>query len=433
MSEDLGLLLRTRRKQCKLSQSQLANLSGVSARTLRYWESGEKVPRVVELQSVLQAMGINPQEALYYLSLIKAPRGHQHIKLSAEAALHPPVFMSHPGDLMRAMRVRKGASQQWLATQLGVSLTTIMRWETMRNAPSEQNLERFCALLNANAEEAFLLVRKQLSSYSGELYSDIDSCQQQLNSIIKAISLHQQNVELSILILQRKLSQLSLTEPEAVYMLARSRMSHAHALNLNSQTTEAKRAVRHSLELFRSVNKQDDCWALALNLASNFVGKSKQDYLGKVSFLKQHLMPGASGPMRLRMYCDMSLYLTKAGRNDEAKRLLIHAHRELQSLGDDEGHHHYYELSSGRVYLALGMLDRAMNSLKTITEHDPNDPFYLCYQAEAALLMGERHQGFMLASRASTIANASPFAYVRTRVDEFLQTSGLVCGRQSNE
>jgi len=324
MSDELSTLLRTRRKHCGLSQSEVAAKSGVSARTLRYWESGEKVPRVMELQSVLKALGVSAREAVLFISLIKAPRGHQRIKDMAHSlAPHPPVFMSHPGDLIHAMRVRKGISQERLAHELGVSTTTVMRWETMRSSPSESNLERLSALLNADAEEAYYLLIKQLSSYDGELHTDIEACSAQLDHVIQSISKHERNVELMILILQRKLSQLSISNSEATYLLARTRMCHAHAMNLNSQVAPARTAVRHSLELFKSVKRQDDCWALALNLASNFVGKGKKDYLSKVTFLKKHLMPGANGPMRLRMYCDMSLYLTRAGLKDEAKRLLV--------------------------------------------------------------------------------------------------------------
>ena len=71
------------------------------------------------------------------------------------------------------------------------------------------------------------------------------------------------------------------------------------------------------------------------------------------------------------------------------------------------------------------MPDRAMARLAPITEHDPNDPFYLCYQAEAAIGMGGIEKGIQLATRARDIASVSPYAFIKTRVEEFTSTSPI--------
>ncbi len=55
-SEELGSALRSRRKELKISQELLADLSGVSARTIHELESGKSAitfPNLLALMSVL--------------------------------------------------------------------------------------------------------------------------------------------------------------------------------------------------------------------------------------------------------------------------------------------------------------------------------------------------------------------------------------------
>lgn len=57
-SQELGSLLQTRRKSLKLSQGYVADLAGSSGRQLLEWEAGRGNPSFVQLQAVLQVLGL---------------------------------------------------------------------------------------------------------------------------------------------------------------------------------------------------------------------------------------------------------------------------------------------------------------------------------------------------------------------------------------
>ena len=54
----LGELLATRRNELELSQVYVAELAGISRRTLQQIESGQANPNVLSLLSLLQVLGL---------------------------------------------------------------------------------------------------------------------------------------------------------------------------------------------------------------------------------------------------------------------------------------------------------------------------------------------------------------------------------------
>jgi predicted transcriptional regulator len=55
--DPLVISLRDRRARLGLSQLDLAELSGVSARTISGWEAGDYCPRLSTLRSIIKALG----------------------------------------------------------------------------------------------------------------------------------------------------------------------------------------------------------------------------------------------------------------------------------------------------------------------------------------------------------------------------------------
>lgn len=58
-SQELGDLLRTRRKQLGLTRSYVAVLADLSSRQLLAWEAGRGNPSFRQLQAVLAALGFS--------------------------------------------------------------------------------------------------------------------------------------------------------------------------------------------------------------------------------------------------------------------------------------------------------------------------------------------------------------------------------------
>ena len=145
MEEDLETRfaqeLRALRHKRAMTQSELARRSGLSRRTLSYWETGQTQPRVPELQAVLAALAATPDEAAPLISLLTTPRSLRLAEERLEANA-PAIFTGADiGDLLRAMRLRRGMTQEELAHRLRINRLTVVKWETLRTFPSEESLE----------------------------------------------------------------------------------------------------------------------------------------------------------------------------------------------------------------------------------------------------------------------------------------------------
>lgn len=61
------------------------------------------------------------------------------------------------GDLLRAMRLRKGWTQQQTAAQVGVVRTAVAHWERGERLPSTEQIQALCDALEAREEELIVL------------------------------------------------------------------------------------------------------------------------------------------------------------------------------------------------------------------------------------------------------------------------------------
>lgn len=214
LGQPFSTLLRNLRKRRKMSLEALANRAGVAERTLRYWESGERAPRMVELESVLIALEATDAEKQLFYAQIARPRAHRLLRTAENHSdIFSDIFLPHLGDLIAALRYRCGKTQEQVAMELEVSASTLMRWETMRSYPSHENILRLCALLNAGPAETNALVARDLTMPTSPPHnSDIHLLQLQYNSFISLIISHSHLVNLCGLSLMRHLILLPFTK-----------------------------------------------------------------------------------------------------------------------------------------------------------------------------------------------------------------------------
>jgi len=152
--ETLPGLLREWRTARDLSLGALALKAGVSKATLSRWEAGVCQPNIPELEAVLDALCAAPEQRFRALSLLAAPRAVRRVReLAGGIPEGPPVA----GDLLRAMRLRRGLSSEQAAALIGVESSTVSRWERSEAWPAPDRLHALCFALGAREEEVAAL------------------------------------------------------------------------------------------------------------------------------------------------------------------------------------------------------------------------------------------------------------------------------------
>ncbi|GBC91161.1 MAG: helix-turn-helix domain-containing protein [Fimbriimonadales bacterium] len=162
MARSIGAWIRQTRGRRGLSQHALAQRAHVSASTLNRWERELTRPSIPELEHVLHALGVSPEERLEALRLLDAPRALESLQQWTHQQPHPSGEPCPPllGDLLGVLRRRRGWSVSQLAATLQVSERSVRSWERSQTLPSEEHLHRLCYVLQASAEEvAFILTR----------------------------------------------------------------------------------------------------------------------------------------------------------------------------------------------------------------------------------------------------------------------------------
>ncbi len=143
------------------SVSRLAREAGVAPSTVLRWERGLTRPSVPEMEAVLRALGTSEEQKRQVLLLLNATRAVKALDWVRDELKpydRPPLI----GDVIRALRWRKGWSVAELAHALQVSERTIRTWEHSESLPSDELLHQLCFVLDASGEEAAFLTSRKI-------------------------------------------------------------------------------------------------------------------------------------------------------------------------------------------------------------------------------------------------------------------------------
>lgn len=265
--EDLGTLLRQERRSRRLSQEEVALKAGIARTTLNRWEKGAHLPRLAELNSVLDALGAAPTFRAQALSLIHAPRAIQMLRAEqpqipalakidetddADPMDNSWVFTPETGDLLRTMRLRRGMTQEYIAEQMGVRRASVSRWETGDVIPSVAHLDEIMTLLGALPEErtAFtqgVLLPSRLTTDTNRTFEAVHAHYDfllwgNMNSSLEPV------MDLEFLRLERAFTDLIPYHPEAKHFLGYTYSFHAQWLVRKQRYKEAIRYADRVLE-----------------------------------------------------------------------------------------------------------------------------------------------------------------------------------------
>jgi transcriptional regulator with XRE-family HTH domain len=166
MENGVGPYLRALRRRRQMSAELIAQRAGIRRATLSDWETGRRQPRLPELEAVLNALGASPVQRRQALARMQAPRAIWRLRQEAaqqasgfvESAGHAP----NGGDLLRAMRLRRGWTLEEAGRAIGVAGNLISRWERNAMWPEGERLHALCYALNARQEELSALLCARL-------------------------------------------------------------------------------------------------------------------------------------------------------------------------------------------------------------------------------------------------------------------------------
>ncbi len=156
----LGDYLKSLRISSRISSNSLAKQAGIARNTISRWENGTNVPHIPELEAVLDAIQATRQQRQMALELLPAARGTKALKA---AYAEPHQLTMGWGEVLWALRQRKGWSLEQLAASLGIRHSTIARWERGETWPGEAQLLELCRKLGAHEDEIAALISGRFS------------------------------------------------------------------------------------------------------------------------------------------------------------------------------------------------------------------------------------------------------------------------------
>jgi transcriptional regulator with XRE-family HTH domain len=221
----LGDLLWQWRERRGLSLGQLAHAAGVSKSALSRWEAGTFQPRIAELEATLAALGVSAAESALAFAGIPAPRAVRHLSSDLSAATSSPLTK---GDLLRALRLRKGWTLVQLAQQIGVSHQAVARWERLERRPSEEQIQALCLALGAREAEVIALTTESLADPAAWEAGTWQEAEQEIASLLLDGDVPHDQPDLPYYRLDETLWRWSLRQKEARSWLLRLRLYHAH-------------------------------------------------------------------------------------------------------------------------------------------------------------------------------------------------------------
>ena len=142
-----------------LSLRGLAALAHVHVSSLSRWEAGGRTPALPELDATLAALAASEAQKRAILRLMDAPRALVRLRALDETGTEA-VASGGGGDLLWAMRKRRGWTQAEVARAAGIAQAQVAWWERGEAWPDATKLHTLCWVLHAAPEEVEALTRR---------------------------------------------------------------------------------------------------------------------------------------------------------------------------------------------------------------------------------------------------------------------------------
>lgn len=325
----LGGVLRRWRESRGVTMSRLAETAGVSRMTLHRWEAGSVQPRLPELEAVLQSLGIPLEERRSTIALINAPRAVAQVRAAlafpadeeGDAAGQP--LWAAGGDLLRALRRRRGLTQRQVATRMKVTQSAVACWERSKSQPPEGRLAELLEFLGALPEESHALTGGRLLA-APALGVTQESAEAELSALKQSMNQGETRLmDLRFLTLEARLQSCLAGDAGARFLLADAYRTHGRWLWWRGRLQEAQRCAVNALELLPFTAKGDVALSLlfdAIHIAGGAIAARNTPAASRTAIRYIHYwLPLAERPEDAALlYRDFADYLIRDGRRESA-------------------------------------------------------------------------------------------------------------------
>jgi transcriptional regulator with XRE-family HTH domain len=392
VTEPVGTLLWELRTAGGWSQGKLAKRAGVSKAALSQWESGARQPRVEELEAVLDALGTDAAGRAFVFAHIEAPRAFRHLRATADPGLGPPPAA---GDLLRAMRLRKGWTQEQAAARVGVVRSAVAHWERGDRLPAPEQLQALCYALGAREEELVALTTGRFSAAPAEVPASREEEEAYLEGRLRAL-LHGARrglEELSFLALEREAWTWAMREAAQRPLLARAFAGHAQFYQNEERWDEVGPLAQRALAAMPGPDPTAATflWAVILNASAAARGGPRPAPRQGFRLLAAWVERSALPEFTAWMLSAMGKYAARAGETVVALPLANKACQVAEAC--DPWEQLQRRVSYGEQLLDAGCLEEALEVLPergALPDHDSLD--HLMALAELHWQMGNQSE-----------------------------------------
>jgi transcriptional regulator with XRE-family HTH domain len=350
-------------------------MAGISHSTLGTWEAGTHLPRLPELEAVLSALGATPAQRRRALALMDATRAARQLRLElATPDADDLGRMPSGGDLLRALRLRRGYTQAAAAAKVGMRQSTLARWEEGETWPETAHLHALCQALGAQEEEVCALTCGFFSTRNAP-YAACTTREKVEQGFWNYENRpydgpHRITFDLYLLALQAGAWTLALRDSSARPLYAQISARYALALADRDRFAEATAQAYRALEL--TAGERED-WAMhavfALARAQAY-RKGVPTPLRSIRLLSDWLPQARSSVYRAWAQSEVSKYMALQGETDAA---LTQIRRACESARRSGNENEFRLRTLDAVQMLLGA-KRAAQALALLPEDEADYP-----------------------------------------------------------
>ena len=436
-----GHYLRELRQSRRLSQTGAARMAGIGRVTLNRWERDLQQPRVFDLQLFLDALGATPAERQHAFALLATPQARAQTRetlaqLGERRGIGP---LPHGGDLLRALRLRRGFSREEAARAVGVTARTLQRWEKADAWPSPALLQSLCYALGARPEELRALMGANAARpevADGDLNERLETLRAwafRLHAFTKDRDVDALK-ELGFWALEAELWPLAARRDEARCLLSQVYAFRANHLARYERWAESATYADRALGLLPRDQSPDESHLIAgLALAKAEVYRGPRPMPARGVEVLKHWLGTASAPAyRAWMLSDMASYLTLGGDAPGGERVSQQA-QQIAARCENP-----FELCNRQIDAAWlrvnigdfqGALDGAERAASRLTVEAP------LVEVAARLGLGDRERARERLQQVLPLIETRALAHLRPRARRLarrLQLESPFSGSQTN-